>query len=249
MRPRNTSWSPVKCLLLLEVSRYHASAAQQSVSRAWTSSLFPHSVARSRPSPCPVVSLSRVTELRPRTPAQHLEEFFALWRAQPRFALALHTLSHDELSAAAAGLAAGPPPTVASGRRPGSAGVPPTQRLQGLAVCWDLRQSFFLELTGAVGVRSLHRRVHACLAAGPAWLLHSQPASPAPPAHPASPARPVAAAAHAAAHCERVLRSRGAPGGGNGATVLDAVRAVLAQATQKVCYGALELLPELMQQG
>ncbi|PSC69888.1 helicase and polymerase-containing TEBICHI [Micractinium conductrix] len=141
----------------------------------------------------------KVTELRPRTPAQHLEEFFALWRAQPRFALALHTLSHDELSAAAAGLAAGPPPTVASGRRPGSAGVPPTQRLQGLAVCWDLRQSFFLELT--------------------------------------------------AAHCERVLRSRGAPGGGNGATVLDAVRAVLAQATQKVCYGALELLPELMQQG
>lgn len=47
----------------------------------------------------------------------------------------------------------------------------------------------------------------------------------------------------AGTHCSRQLQR------GSGASVLDAVRAVLAQRTQKVCYGALDALPELMQQG
>ena len=50
----------------------------------------------------------------------------------------------------------------------------------------------------------------------------------------------------AGAHCARVLRQDGF---GGGIPLLDAVRAVLAQPTHKVCHGALEALPELMQLG
>lgn len=50
----------------------------------------------------------------------------------------------------------------------------------------------------------------------------------------------------AGAHCARLLRQDGF---GGGILLLDAVRAVLALPTHKVCYAALEALPELMQQG
>lgn len=45
------------------------------------------------------------------------------------------------------------------------------------------------------------------------------------------------------AHCARELQQ------GGSATLLDAVRAVLAKATAKVCYHATEALPELLQLG
>lgn len=50
----------------------------------------------------------------------------------------------------------------------------------------------------------------------------------------------------AGSHCARVLRQDGF---GGGIPLLDAVRAVLAQPTHKVCHGAQEALPELMQLG
>lgn len=110
--------------------------------------------------------LCRVTELRPRSTTSQLAEFFEQWAAQPCYALALHTVSEDELAAAAA--AAGGIGSLAvsvGGKlvRPGSVGAggeaaadtagaagEPRQRLQGIAVCWDLQQAVFLELSGGM---------------------------------------------------------------------------------------------------
>lgn len=92
--------------------------------------------------------------MRPRSTASQLEEFFSLWSAQPRFAIALHTLSEDEAArvvAAAVGLGARAP--LPSGAEVEGTAQP---RLQGLAVCWDLQQAFFLELSGE-GALSLLR--------------------------------------------------------------------------------------------
>lgn len=97
---------------------------------------------------CPVVC--RLTELRPRTPVAQLEEFFASWAAAPLFSLALHVLSDEELTTAALALCGG------SKRQPGGAGSGAgAQRLQGMAVCWDSKKTFYLELSGkGVGVVS-----------------------------------------------------------------------------------------------
>lgn len=95
------------------------------------------------PLPC------RVTELRPRTPALQLEQFFVSWAAQPSFSLAIHTLGHEELSAAAAAAAMGGRQQQRLGSGGGAAGSR-VQRLQGLAVHWAPQQAFYLELSGAL---------------------------------------------------------------------------------------------------
>jgi hypothetical protein len=83
-----------------------------------------------------------------------VEEFFTLWAAQPRCALAVHTLTDEDLAAAAAAGSGGSSkvhPGSAGGSAAGAAGAagpPQWQRLQGLAVCWGLQETFFLELTG-----------------------------------------------------------------------------------------------------
>jgi hypothetical protein len=87
-----------------------------------------------------------VTELRPRTPALQLEQFFVSWAAQPSFSLAAHTLTDGEVSAAAAAAAMGGRQQQSAGGG-GAAGLD-LQRLQGLAVYWDSQQAFYLELTG-----------------------------------------------------------------------------------------------------
>ena len=84
----------------------------------------------------------RVTEMRARSSAAQLRDFFAIWAAQQQFALALHTLSDEELAAAAA--------VAGSKQRSGGAGAgAPLQRLQGLAVCWGTQEAVYLELSGA----------------------------------------------------------------------------------------------------
>lgn len=100
--------------------------------------------------------MCRVTELRPRSTPSEVEEFLTLWAAQPRYALALRTLTDEELALVAAGVPGGG--AAARLPRPGSADAgagqgptaPAPQRLQGLAVCWGLDQVYFLELSGGL---------------------------------------------------------------------------------------------------
>jgi hypothetical protein len=102
---------------------------------------------------CPVAALPvyRIAELRPRSPQQQLEEFLASWAAQPLFSLAVHTLSDQELAAAAlAGCVPGKQP--AGGCSSNAA----RQRLQGLVVCWEMRHAFYLELSGELVCRDLN---------------------------------------------------------------------------------------------
>lgn len=119
-------------------------------------------------SPCQSCAgcLCRVTELRPRSTASQLAEFFEQWATQPRYALALHTVSEDEIASAAAaaggigslavsvgGKLVRPGSVTAGGEAAaGTAGAAGElrQRLQGIAVCWDLQQAFFLELSGGM---------------------------------------------------------------------------------------------------
>lgn len=118
-----------------------------------------------------------MTELRPRSTASQLAEFFEQWAAQPRYALALHTLSEDELVAATAtagglgSLAVSVGGKLIQQGRAGSGGAAAgaaagerQQRLQGIAVCWDLQQAFFLELSGGLG------GCLGCLAQCSAWM-------------------------------------------------------------------------------
>ena len=170
--------------------------------------------------------------------ASQLAEFLELWAAQPRYALALHTLSDEELAAAAA-TAGGLGGIGAAGKlpRPGSAGDgstadEPRQRLQGIAVCWDLQQAFFLELSG-------ERPEPACCRCTPC-RQHSRMCRACRTFQPGLPTCPIPTPA---AHCAREPRQGGA------ATLLDAVSAVLAKSTCKVCYGASNALPELLQLG
>lgn len=125
-----------------------------------------------------------MAELRPRSTASQLAEFFEQWAAQPRYALALHTLSDEELAAAAATAGGLGSLAVSVGGklvRPGSAGrgggdvavvgaaaaEEPRQRLQGIAVCWDPQQAFFLELSGSWLLVACP--AHACSCAPEHW--------------------------------------------------------------------------------
>lgn len=200
----------------------------------------------------PSSATRRVVELRPRTPAAHLEEFFSLWGAQPRCALAVHSITDEELAVLASAAAAVPAVASTVGpTRPGSAGRGPLSqqpRLQALAVCWDLRLAYFLELSGAVQLAYPQLfSSHACFLADcmprASWTAVGPLSIPPARQFVWPDQKPRAFWPSAAANCSRKLQQ------GSSATVLDAVRAVLAQNTHKICYGALDALPELMHQG